>query len=249
VRSTPQLLSSRANNLFRASFAEGRRVQFEMPEFKEAKDEKERNRLSIAQKILTESAQLAGQIIRSLNSGCLLLGLIGLRSLVENLINAKYAFAHPDRVGDMSHVYRVCGDYYSRGNFLPWEEVKSGLPEKKLPKLFKQWRDSDLDGVSIYKRAQQVDLLPVYYETYASLCKYSHLSIRTGALNNPALFERFTGNGYVCALTTLHDIQEYVRLHFEIKGNQEQDDRLIQFQSQYLDNSTEKVNAHSKSTA
>lgn len=162
-----------------------------------------------------DSAQLAGQIIRALDSGSTLLALIGLRSLVESLINTKYAFAHPKKANKIAWAHQVCNDYFERGN---------------NPKAWK----SKLNEETVAKRAMEVEEAEIHEKTYVGLCNYTHMLVHTGLPNNPERFEDLTRNGYVTTLTTLHDIREHIRTHFGINGWAAHEQRLADFQKKYF---------------
>ena len=129
------VISKKANELFRESFTECCRVRDEIPsEDKTIEDDSKR--ITIAKKNLMDSAQLAGQIIKALDGGSLLLSLIGLRSLTESLINTKYTFAHPDHKVDLVWVRAVCKDYFDRGN--DPKARKSGLDDAGIERRAKE---------------------------------------------------------------------------------------------------------------
>ncbi len=209
------VISQRANELFRESFTECCRIRDEISTPASASSQAEKHRVIIAKKNLMDSAQLAGQIVRALDSGSTLLALIGLRSLTESLINTKYAFAHPKKVDKVVWAQQVCDDYFKRGNDPSAQKNK-------------------LNDEAIAKRSKEIGEEDLHNKTYVGLCNYSHMLVHTGLPNNPIKFEEFTRNGYVTDLTTLHDIREHIRGHFDIKGWAAHEQRLVEFQRKYF---------------
>jgi hypothetical protein len=205
-----KIISQEVNNLFRESFAECCRIRDEIS----ALSDDTNNRSAIAKKNIMDSALLSGQIIKALDSGSLLLALIGLRSLVENYINTKYTFAHPKKEEKIDWAIQVCDDYFKRGN--DPKASKSLLNEK-----------------TIHKRAQEVGLEELYEKDFASLCSYSHMQIHTVTLNKPKYIEDFTRNAYVAVLTRLHDMRDMVQEHYNIKGWEKHSNRIVEFRDKY----------------
>ncbi|OGP83812.1 MAG: hypothetical protein A2Z08_06660 [Deltaproteobacteria bacterium RBG_16_54_11] len=206
-----KIISQEANNLFRESFAECCRIRDEIS----ALSDDTNNRSAIAKKNIMDSAQLSGQIIKALDSGSLLLALIGLRSLTENCINTKYTFAHPKKEREqLDWANQVCDDYFKRGN--DPRALKSLLNEK-----------------NIKKRAKEVGLEELYEKDFASLCTYSHMQIQTAILNNQKYIEDFTRNAYVAVLTHLHNIRNMVQEHYNIKGWEKHSNRIVGFGDKY----------------
>jgi len=189
-------ISQEADALFAKISSDCLQVRNKLPDFN-SQDEDNKNRIAIAKGNLIVSFQLAGQMKKNLNKGYLLISLIGLRSLIENYINTKYAFDHPSHKEDFDWTCAVCKDYFVRGN----------NPEA--------WK-SGLDNLPIKKRAKEAGLEEIYTENFVSLCDYTHMLINPGLLNDPVYFKKFTQAAYICTLTTLHDIKEIIREHFNI---------------------------------
>ena len=161
-----------------------------------------------------ETAQLSGQVMIALAGGSLLLSLIGIRTLVESLINTKYTFDYPGKGDPVSWSASICEDYLKRGN--DPKAMKSKLHEK-----------------AIKARAQEVELEELYDKTYASLCNYTHLHIHTSTLNNPQYFAAFTQNAFVEVLSLERDVRDAIQDHFNIKGWRLLDERIKQFRDNH----------------
>ncbi len=201
-------ISEQANKLFKESFIECIRINDEISD--NFKDTRDKQRLDIAKRNLISSAQLAGQIISSLDKGGLLLALIGLRSLVESYINTKYTFAYTDKEDKVNWANKVCEDYFKRGN--DFKSIKQFLDNKKIE-----------------KRAEEVGLEDVYEKTFVSLCNYIHMQIHTFELNNPQEFEEYTVKAYRDVLLYLHNICDSIQAHFNIIGWKRHEQRIQQF--------------------
>lgn len=115
---------------------------------------REANRKIIAKKFLWTTGDLCSQVIASLNIDGLLLSAVGLRSLAEEMINARYIYRHPKN-SSPEWMFDVCDDFYNRS---------------KAPTM----RKNKLNDEGLKERAREVELLEFHDTVYADLCNYSH---------------------------------------------------------------------------
>lgn len=150
--------------------------------------EKEVSKIT-AKAFLLLSGQLGGQIIKTTSEGCLFLGMIGLRTMSEYYINAKYIFNHPKHIGDIAWIDKTSKDFDDRSF------DKNALKNK-------------LDDKTIIRRAEEVGKIDVYQDVFAKLCDYAHpthLPIRT---NQKDFFTAITFEVLHLALCFTYDIGE-----------------------------------------
>lgn len=178
--------------------------------FENAGNDNERSRIGVAINQVAVATRLTEQIIEVLLNGWLLIALIGLRSLLEEVINTKYTFDHPRHQKDLQHTYQVCSDYLNKVN-------------EENP-MYNRLHDKP-----VAKRAEEADLTELYKKTYSSLCNYTHLSLRKGQLIEEPRFRKYSALGFISALEYLHDIQKYLSQHFEIARSVKITDQLIDF--------------------
>lgn len=113
------------------------------------------------------------QIIVNLRGGFLLIALLGLRTLLENLINLHYIFWHPEHKGDKKWALEQCKDF----------EARSYDPKSRKNKLGKK---------SLAERAKETKWLELYEIVYSDLSNYSHFLFNILDHATPKYFEAKT---------------------------------------------------------
>ena len=181
----------------------------------ESDDDKRR---SIAKKNLIDTAVLASQILSAIERNAILLALIGSRSLVESEINTKYAFSHPDHIGDISWVYKVCNDYYRISND---------------PKAMKNYLNTE----SVAARAKAVGLSDMYEKTYIGLCNFAHMGGHTALSISDPYRDRFAVDASVAAVAAVNNINDYVAVHFNFRRDDALEGRVLEFAAKFPEQS------------
>lgn len=144
------------------------------------------------------SQMLTYQIWWNLESGNLLISLIGLRALVENLINVHFIYYHPDHENDTNWAEQVCNDFLQRSK------------DQKASK-------SKLGNSSLYKRAKEVGFGDFYLEVYSDLCNYSHFLANSIDVIDPLYYKGKTIESAIYILTCYHDILEAIASFIKCK--------------------------------
>jgi len=169
----------------------------------------------VAGMMLMDSTILTGEIICALKNESLLLSLIGLRSLLEALINAAYIYAHPKHKGDIAWSSQVCKDYIERAN---------------NPKLMKQ----RLNEESVKERAVEVGLGSQYTDAYVSFCNFSHMLGFCPKQNNPLKTQLGYQAAFVQTVSAHFDIYQVISTHFKLKLSEEYQQKIDAFCKQYV---------------
>lgn len=159
----------------------------------------ETNRRVIGKKFAKISGILSGQILTALKNNGLLLSLLGLRTITEDYINARYTFNHPSHQGDLTWQHRICKDYFDRTNnlmgyknCLDKKNLKTRMEEVKLEKLHK---------------------------TYTYLTDLHHLLLRAHNLHKPEISGLLTLQVIESSIAGFQDIKWCVIRGFKLKEN------------------------------
>lgn len=165
------------------------------------------NSRSLAKHFLLVNMQLAGQTLMAARQGSTILASHGIRSLVENEINAKYVFAHKDNQTDSHRVDKLASQFLAATRFR--SRIKSRF-----------------DGKSLRHRAKSVRKLTVYNHHYAELSGYGHSLGVAMALNDEQRFINKTVEYAIFSVSLLNNIIEYVSKTFSFERDSETYDEL-----------------------
>lgn len=202
-------LASEGIELAKALTKFGVSIYDKLPRFEEQTDENERNRIAIAKKQLMIPLQLITQVFDTLGKGNLLLSLIGLRVILEEYFNTKYIFEHPNHIGELSHVQKVCREIFNNQG--------------------REIQYNKLDGKSVKDRAKEIGAETLYDKDYSSLSSYIHASIQSGKLSDPKLFKEYSAHAYLSALSHTYNIVEIIVNQFQLQTNKELENKIREF--------------------
>lgn len=144
---------------------------------------------AIAKSYILSGCKLSGQIIDAARIGHLLLGIIGMRPLLEMMINSTYIFNNPKHKRDKGHMRKVCRDILRTTNQKRGRVVHSRI-----------------NGKGVEGRAKEAGLLKLYKTNYRGLSDWCHLTIRTPYISGQEPGEKFGKALAGQALSTSHDI-------------------------------------------
>ena len=144
-----------------------------------------------AKTFLLSSGQLGGQVIIVTSKRCLFLGMIGLRTMAEYYIYAKYIYNHPKHVGDMTWIDKASKDFDNRS-----------FDEKAIK--------NRLDNKTLVDRAKEVGQIDVYQDVFERLCAYAHPTHLPVRINQKDFFTPVTFEVLHLALCFSYDIGEDV---------------------------------------
>lgn len=112
----------------------------------------------VSTNMLLAASKLSGQILDALSKEYTQIAVVGLRTLFEMYVNAKYIFDHPDYQKNFPHMDKVCKDYIARGRSKDWKVLKNKLDEE-----------------TIKGRMEKVGLKHHYETDYTEMCEWAHL--------------------------------------------------------------------------
>ena len=174
-------------------------------EFRVAKDSASEDALrkTTARTYLALAGQLHGQILNAISESNLLLALIGLRSLLESIINTRYIFCHPKHVDDMEWINNNCIDLINRSH--------DNAANK-----------SRLGDVDIRQRAEaistkQFSYLALYDKVFSYLCNFTHPNYIALQINENNKFKETTFMATQLTLIIAHDVGDALCKFFNIK--------------------------------
>lgn len=163
--------------------------------------------------MVLDSYILAKDIIGSLQAGSLLLPLIGLRSLVETLINIAYVFHHPKHIDDQEWIRTNISDYVSRANNL------------------KAWKNQ-LNNEVIINRAKEVGLGEHYIKIFIPLCNFTHM-LGFSPTQTPDKKDFMYRAAFVQTFEVVIDIYTIVSKHFRFEVSVEFHNKVSEFCKKY----------------
>ena len=105
--------------------------------------------------LLVGAESISIEIIEGIRNGHIITPLLSLRTLFEIYINIHYIFYHPNHLSDMSWAAKVCEDYIKRS-------CSNNIAKSKL------------NGLTLSKRAEEVERAKEYEIIYTELCNYNH---------------------------------------------------------------------------
>lgn len=167
----------------------------------------------VSRVMVLDSYILAKDIIESLRCGSLLLPLIGLRSLVEALINIAYVFQHHKHIDDQEWIRQNIGDYVKRANDL---------------KALK----NQLNNEAIINRAKEVGLEEYYIKIFIPLCNFAHM-LGFSPTQTPNKKDFMYRSAFVQTFEVMFYIYAIVSKHFRSELNLEFQDRVSIFCKKY----------------
>ena len=105
--------------------------------------------------LMVGAESISLEIIEGVSNGHIITPLLSLRTLFEIYINIHYIFYHPNHLSDMSWAAKVCEDYIKRS-------CSNNIAKSKL------------NGLTLSKRAEEVERAKEYEIIYTELCNYNH---------------------------------------------------------------------------